>query len=111
MGARGYKPVKVDPDLKVHYHIIIKNEQMVYQDWQCSDLEWHKYGRCQRLKTVNYREGTLIVDLIDAQSGNQVWRGVAGRVLDSNLPEAQKKARIGEAIQAIFGKFPGNSGK
>lgn len=109
MTTLGYKLVKVDPDLRIHYHIIIKNEQMVYQGWQCSDVEWHKYGRCQRLQTMKYREGTLIVDFLDAQNSNQVWRGVASRVLENGLTEVQKKARIEEAIQAIFKKFPGGA--
>lgn len=101
----GYKQCDQDPDLKVHYHAIVKERELFYEDWWCDDESWHKYGRCQRLRRIHYKEGTLIVDMIDAQSGNQVWRGAAVGVLANLSPEEVSK-RVEKVVTDIFAKFP-----
>lgn len=101
----GYKQCDQDPDLKIHYHAIVKDRELFYEDWWCDDESWHKYGRCQRLQRVNYKEGTLIIDMIDTQSGNQVWRGAAIGVLENLSPEEVNK-RIEKVVMEIFKKFP-----
>lgn len=105
MSRFGYKKCNQNPDLLLHYHVIVKNFEMYYQDWWCEDETWNKYGRCQRMRATSYKEGTLIVDMIDAQTGNQVWRGVAIGVLDQ-IPPEDVQVNIDRAVKAIFKKFP-----
>lgn len=105
MTARGYKRCDNEPDLMLHYHVLIKDQELYFQDWWCDDEAWHKYGRCQRIRKINYQEGTLIIDMIETQNGNQVWRGVAVGVLEQIPPDAIQK-RIEQAVQAIYKKFP-----
>ena len=95
------------PDLMLHYHVVIKNEVFFIRDWWCDEEIGSQYGRCHRIKQVNYREGTLILDFIDAHTGEQVWRGAAVGVLENLAPE-EADARIEEAVRLIFGKFPEN---
>lgn len=106
MERLGFKRCGEEPDLMLHYHVMIKDQEVYFQDWWCDDEEWHKYGRCHRIRQTNYREGTLIIDLIDTQSGNQVWRGAAVGVLEQ-VPPVDIPARIGRAVTAIFQRFPG----
>ena len=101
----GFRQCDVEPDLMLHYHAIVKNKEIYYLDWTCDDEEWHKYGRCQRIRETNFREGTLIIDFIDARNSNQVWRGVAIGAVDNMSRETVDK-QIEEAVRRIFKKFP-----
>lgn len=51
---------------------------------------------------VAYTEGTFVIDLIDAETREVVWRGwVDDRILPSNL-----KNEIGNYVEEIFEEFP-----
>ena len=58
--------------------------------------------------TTVYKDvvGTLTVDLIDAETGQLVWRGTATDKIDAN-PEKNEK-RINTAAEKMFKKFPAN---
>lgn len=100
-----FRQCDVEPDLMLHYHVIVKNKEIYYLDWTCDDEEWHKYGRCQRIRESNFREGTLIIDFIDTRTGNQVWRGVAVGAIENLSPGAVNQ-QIKDAVRLIFKKFP-----
>lgn len=103
----GFKPCDENPDLMLHYHLVIKNELMYAPDWTCAGIGSSpgQLDRCHRVQPVQYKEGTLILDFIDAKAGNQVWRGAAISVLEDLKPEAAE-VRIEAAAKAIFKKYP-----
>jgi len=103
----GYKPCDENPDLMLHYHVVIKNELMYAPDWTCAGIGDGpgQFDRCHRVQPVQYKEGTLILDFIDAKTGNQVWRGAAISVLEALKPE-QMDARHEEAKKDTFKKYP-----
>lgn len=108
MSRYGYKICTENPDLVLHYHVVIKNEVLYVQDWECAVQALpgeDRFARCNRVKPVHYREGSLILDFIDRQNSNQVWRGVVTDMLDNMTPD-QVDARVKEAVRAIFKKFP-----
>lgn len=105
MNRYGFKPCTEKPDLVLHYHVVVKNEVLFVRDWWCDEDVNGRHAQCHRLRPVNYQEGTLILDFIDATTGNQVWRGAAIGGLENLTPEAAE-ARIEQAVQAIFKKFP-----
>jgi Domain of unknown function (DUF4136) len=101
----GFSVCEKTPDLMLHYHVVIKNEVFYLRDWWCDEESWSRYGHCNRIRSIHYAEGTLILDFIDAKNGNQVWRGaVTGAV--ENLPPDLLNTRIAEAVVAMFRKFP-----
>ena len=101
----GFTACTEKPDIMLHYHVVIKNEVFFIRDWWCDEEIGSRYGRCHRIRPVNYSEGSLILDFIDAHTGEQVWRGAAVGVLEHMTPE-QADARIEEAVRLIFNKFP-----
>ena len=101
----GFKPCDGKPDFMLHFHVVFKNEVFYIQDWWCDEETGTEFGRCHRLRPVNYQEGTLIIDFIDAKTGGQIWRGGAAGVLENVSPE-KADARIEEAVRLIFEKFP-----
>jgi hypothetical protein len=58
-------------------------------------------------QVVDYEEGTLLLDLVDALTNQVVWRGWAQDVVDG-LAEDQVRmeAEIDEAVRRIFERFP-----
>ena len=49
--------------------------------------------------------GTLAIDMIDAQTRNIVWRGVASRELDARASPEKEKG-INKAAEKIFKNYP-----
>ena len=58
-----------------------------------------------------YREGTLVIAVIDAKSRNMVWRGTASARTMPTSSLQEKRARMREATAAILAKFPPQGGQ
>jgi len=105
MQRYGYQCCDVAPDLHLHYHVIVENRVYFQQEWSCNTPEDMRLGKCQRVQPMYFQEGTIIIDFMDAKTGQQVWRGVAVGAIENYTP-AQWDAEVGEAIGRIFKKFP-----
>jgi hypothetical protein len=51
-----------------------------------------------------YREGTLIIDLMDASNKNLLWRGWGTSVIDGPIDLTEKQ--INDAVTKILKAFP-----
>jgi hypothetical protein len=101
MTSRGYKLVESNPDLFVNFHTMVESKSEVssypnnYYFWWRNDV-----------RTINYEEGTLIVDVIDAKKDQLVWQGFT-----SNELRTQKLAEsLKSAVQKVFSKYPYRAG-
>jgi hypothetical protein len=104
--SRGFILREQDPDLILHYHIIINDKTAV-----TTEPFGYRYGSYWMRSGVNmyyYREGTLIIDLMERNTKNLVWRGWAVANVDEIDPEEVDEV-IKLAVEKIFRKFP--SGK
>jgi Domain of unknown function (DUF4136) len=93
-----------NPDLRVNYalHVIDKQElQSMPSAGRFGYRGW--YGTS--LQTVEYRQGTLAIDLVDARRDALVWRAVAEGRLDSKAIE-QPGPAIDVAVGELFARFP-----
>lgn len=95
------------PDLVVNLRLVVREKQ---------ELRSNAYGRVgwrcwlpTDIETVDYRQGTLAIDLIDVQRGARVWRGVAEGRLDAKAMQ-QPGAAIEAAVGEIFANFPATKG-
>jgi hypothetical protein len=50
--------------------------------------------------------GTLAIDVMDAQSQNIVWRGIATKELDANASPEKREKNINKAAEKIFKNYP-----
>jgi len=66
------------------------------------------YGGTQ-VEARQYTEGTLIVDVFDAQTKELAWRGMAQGTIDPSLSPEQRSARINQAVSGILNRFPPGS--
>ena len=73
-----------------------------YSRYNC----WSCMGTQTEVSVQNYTEGTFIVDMIDPELNQSVWRGVTQSKL-KDKPQTDQ-ARFNEAADVIFETFPPN---
>ena len=52
-----------------------------------------------------YKEGTLIVDVLDAASKEIMWRGIAVTKLDDDLKPNEVEKKLSKAVKKMFEKM------
>ena len=88
-------------DLNVAFYVDVKEKVDVTSYGYNYHWEW---GGTRAVDVYRYQEGTLILDLVDAGSGELVWRGwVVAEV--SRDPEGSE-GRIDEAVSKILANWP-----
>lgn len=108
MNIKGYQLTSESPDLFVHYHIVIEDKSVVIRE---SDIHnYNSYWLGLDMNSYQYKEGSLIIDLMDAKTNELVWRGWAVAILEDLNPENVEK-RMNKTIERIFEGLPASSGK
>jgi hypothetical protein len=90
------------PELLIHYHIIMEDKTIMRTD------PYGYYGPYWMRTEVNvyeYREGTLIIDLMDADTNSLVWRGWITSFLKNSNPSKMEES-IDKSVRMIFSEFP-----
>lgn len=103
MSLRGYELTPENPELILHYHIIVDDQSVV-----TTEPYGYRYGEYWLRMETNiypYREGSLILDLMDKRSNNLIWRAWAVVAVDEVDPEKVDKL-IRTAVSRIFKKYP-----
>ena len=68
---------------------------------------YRRWGAWGAEPTVTeYDEGTLILDVIDGESRELAWRGVAQAKISRNSNPDQRGRKINEAVSKILANFP-----
>jgi len=103
MHARGYTRTAPDaPDLWVRYHIHIRETDV--ESFQ--DYYWYRMGggsdSPQDTFVFGYEEATLIVELLDAQTRQLVWRASVA----APRSKESKQERVAQAVALMFEKYP-----
>ena len=116
MRTKGFRKVASgEPSFRVGYHLILEDQV----DYETVNAYWGRgwgyrgvYGRygpamaASQTYTVEYTQGTLIIDFFDVESKELVWRGSAeGKINESNDPQ-EKQQRANQAVLAILEQFP-----
>ncbi len=102
LAARGYtQSGEREPDFLVAFHIGSKKKIDI-------NHYYYGYGRRGRFRghdvsVHKYREGTLIIDIVDAQAKELVWRGYATSVLHGRDDAAED---VRASVRAIIERFP-----
>jgi hypothetical protein len=107
MAAKGFSRAGTDrqADLLIHYHAAIGPRVDVNR----IDNE---YGDCFdedcRVRVIEYEQGTLVIDIVDARTNRLIWRGWAQQAVDRLLGDDDRMSRqIDDAVQRMLAKFPG----
>lgn len=113
--AKGYTYAEQNPDLLVNFFVKVSEKQEIRSTPSATiGVGYYGYrggmygawgGYPYDVQTVNYKAGTLSIDLVDAKKNALVWQGLAeGRVSD----EAYKNPgpAIDAVVAQIFSNFP-----
>ena len=96
---KGLRKVDEDPDLLVTYHTASKSITEVTDRGRID-----RYGG--NISTRHIEEGTLIIDLIQADSNQLVFRGMAEGAFDQKSTQKDVDKAITKAVKKIFDKYP-----
>ncbi len=101
LNAKGYtQREQGKPDFIVAFHTGIKKRVAITEDYY--PYRWRR-GFGKRVSVHTYKEGSLVVDVIDADSKTIVWRGWATGVI--NRPD-QAEEQIRESVTKVLAQFP-----
>jgi hypothetical protein len=105
MTKRGYQLTSENPDLIAHYHIIVEDQSILTEPY---GYRYGQYWLRMQTNVYTYKEGTLIIDLMDKKTNNLIWRGWAVSAVDGVNPK-KVDGLIKTAVTRIFKKFPKTS--
>jgi hypothetical protein len=89
--------------MHVHYHIIIDNKTSVNPSGY--GYNYGPYWMRNRANVFQYREGTLIIDLMDSENKNLIWRGWGVAALGDNSVSLTEE-EINYIVIKILQEFP-----
>jgi hypothetical protein len=105
MEARGMTPSD-EPDVFVIYHLG-SEEKIQVTDWgyRYSDYYWGYGGR--QIDVHQYTEGMLVIDIVDAETTNLVWRGIGQKVIDRTQKSPDEvQANLDKIVNKIMASYP-----
>jgi len=109
MATRGFVLDPDAPDLLIHYHASVRDRVDVFETDSQYGYDSSAYGAGTQV--VQYEEGTLLVDIAEAESMRVIWRGWAQRDIEAALADRDEMDRqIGEAVTQMFLEFPASTG-
>lgn len=115
---KGYSIDDKNPDFLIHHHLVVEGKSTVINEpeyryrpsviVQGVRSRYYVYDRPYLVRNnrrrVSYKEGTLVIDIIDRQKNSLVWRGWIEETIDNNAANLPKI--VIENVQEILSKFP-----
>lgn len=102
---------KTQADFLVRYFIVVE-ERMKVDSYNASfgmyrgGYGYHYGMQSPEVKNTYYQQGSIIVDILDAQSNDVVWRGsTEGRIKKKTTP-AERDERVSRYLTLLFENFP-----
>jgi hypothetical protein len=116
MLKKGFTESATNPDLLINTIAILKDRQSV-----SSNTDFYGYGGAYRpyawgagaggvsasttYSVENYKDGSLIIDIVEAASKKLIWQGTGNSEIDKPLKDPDKQ--IPAAVAKIMASFPG----
>lgn len=100
----GYVYDERNPDLRVNFDVRIADRQELRSYPTGSGVFLRRAG-LNDYNVVNYRQGTVSIDIVDAERQSLVWQGIADGRVDDKVIENPGKA-VETVVKHIFIGFP-----
>ncbi len=98
---RGYLRTFEGPDFSVTYHLRIQDK--IYSH----DQSYRTDYRTDKSVKLSYKEGTLVLDFVDARTSELLWRGSASRTVSQEEPDLEDtQEKITTAVKRMLESFP-----
>ena len=118
MESRGYVYDEAAPDLRVNINAFVEEKTDVVSVPTTGYATYYSYRANafvtvpvwrERAQLMEYTEGTVNVDLVDARGKRLVWEGVAVGSAAGRTP-AERRERAVASVVKIFESFPHRAG-
>ena len=102
MDVKGLEWDPENPDLLVNFHIFNKG----YDEEYYLGTAPYEYRYMDKQEIMdNIKDGTVVISLIDQESGKSVWEGYATIAVEESESLRQQQADIRQAVSAIFDRY------
>ena len=101
--TKGYIMDNVNPDFLLSYHTGVEDKISV-TDWGYNYAR--PYWGTSHVDVYQYKQGTLVLDVIEATSKNLIWRGVAQGTLQERATPEEREEKLGQAVTKLLDNFP-----
>jgi hypothetical protein len=107
MLAKDFDRYPEEPDLWAIYHIVVKDKSE-FNMWGRTYMgQGGRWDASRNVDGFQYKEGTIVVDLIDRRRDEMVWRGiVTGNVEESGSNPEKADEKIRDVIHRMFRNYP-----
>lgn len=93
-----------DPDVLIDYHVSLKDKVEVHN---LPSYWGRRYRYGSHITYVDeYKEGTIIIDVLDAKSEELIWRGIAISKMDEEPDPRDLEKAINKAVKKMFENLP-----
>jgi hypothetical protein len=113
LAAKGYKKgTEAEANFWVGYHLTIEGQMDVTTVNSYYGYGWGRgyYGMggagYSDTQVRYYDQGTLLIDVVDAQAKELVWRGTGEAEVRPEMKPEDRERRLNEAIAKILERFP-----
>jgi hypothetical protein len=108
LGKRGLKRNEDTPTLWVAAHARLTKQTQIdtYNTGWGYGYGWYGGGGMTSSTVREIPVGTLIVDLVDANRKELVWRGIASDTLNPEKTPEQRDQALREALAQLLAKYP-----
>ena len=117
--SKGYNQTETDPDVYVHYSVktadkINIDSNQTYEGY-APGFTWSRgYGAQMtdskvgvvETSIVEYVEGSLIIDIIDPDNMQIIWRGMGTKQLPENFNHKVTDGAVKNIVAAILANYP-----
>jgi hypothetical protein len=105
--SKGLTVSEKNPDFLIAVYLSTKERLSVSNYGGPYPYPHYEYGPYWGTLTIRqYEEGTLLLDFVDTESKQLIWRGSAKSDLDSVRTPQKREEVINEAVQKILENFP-----
>jgi hypothetical protein len=101
--SKGWQAVTSNPNIMVYPHVVL-SEQTQLNTMNMGGFGYRGWGGGMATTTVQkIPMGTLVIDLVDPNTKEMVWRGTA---TDQVSGSGEDQGKVNEAMQKLFANFP-----
>ncbi len=118
LDAKGLRKSSESPDFWLAYHVTLDKKQSVttlnkHYNYSPAWGWAHGYERRPRgymgaseTFILEYEQGTLLLDVVDPEGRDLLWRGSARDEVNFSAKPAEKEEQINEAVRQMLANFP-----
>lgn len=84
----------IGADLRVRYRVTVEERVQHNDPYYVHDLQ------------TTYEEGSLVIELVDPDTGEPAWRGIASARLNETSSPEKRAERLDKAVDKILDRYP-----